>query len=127
MGVPATAAEGRPGWRVVTRWHHEVDRAVAEADTAGFARLVLDGKGRVRGATVVGPRAGESLAELVLAVRLGLRSRDLAGTVHAYPTYGDGPWNAAIADVRAQLAAPRAAWAVGVLVTLRRRWLGLRR
>ncbi len=127
VGVPATAAEGRPGWRVVTRWHHEVDRAVAEADTAGFARLVLDGKGRVRGATVVGPRAGESLAELVLAVRLGLRSRDLAGTVHAYPTYGDGPWNAAIADVRAQLAAPRAAWAVGVLVTLRRRWLGLRR
>ncbi|WP_198954540.1 NAD(P)/FAD-dependent oxidoreductase [Kineosporia sp. R_H_3] len=126
VGVPATDADGRPGWRVVTRRHDEVDRAVAEADTAGFARLVLDGKGRVRGATVVGPRAGESLAELVLAVRLGLRSRDLAGTVHAYPTYGDGPWNAAIADVRAQLATPRAARAVGVLVGLRRRWLGLR-
>lgn len=123
VGASAADGETRPGWRVVTRDHDEVDRAVAEADTTGFARLVLDGKGRVKGATIVGPRAGESLAELVLAVRLRLRTRDLASTVHAYPTFGDGPWNAAIADVRAQLDAPRHAWVVGVLVGLRRRWL----
>jgi pyruvate/2-oxoglutarate dehydrogenase complex dihydrolipoamide dehydrogenase (E3) component len=127
VGFSAQDAATRPGWRVVTRRHDEVDRAIAEADTSGFARLVLDGKGRVMGATVVGPRAGESLAELVLAVRLGLRARDLAATVHAYPTYGDGPWNAAIADTREQLAAPRAAWAIGVLASLRRHWLDLRR
>jgi hypothetical protein len=38
-------------------------------------------------------------------VRSGLRARDLAGTVHPYPTYANGPWDAAIDDVRARLAA----------------------
>jgi pyruvate/2-oxoglutarate dehydrogenase complex dihydrolipoamide dehydrogenase (E3) component len=82
-----------------------VDRAVADGRTDGFTRLVLDRRGRVRGATVVGPRAGETLGELTLAVRNGLRARDLAGTVHPYPTYANGPWDAAIADVRARLGA----------------------
>ncbi len=122
---PDEAAE-REGWRVVTRSHDDVDRAVADADTAGFSRLVLDGRGRVVGASLVGPRAGESLAELTLAVRKRMSVRDLAGTIHPYPTYGDGSWNAAIADVREQLAAPRAARAVRALRGLRRRWLDLR-
>ena|GEM_PF-223251 len=34
----------------------------------------------------------------LLAVNQGLRTRDLAGITHPYPTYNDGPWNAAIAD-----------------------------
>ncbi len=50
----------------------EVDRAVVEDKTVGFTRLVLDGRGRIVGATVVWPRAGETLAELNLAVRKGL-------------------------------------------------------
>ncbi len=128
----AVGTRGGPGRRtggarrVVTRAHVDVDRAVAEGATAGFSRLVLDRSGRVVGATLVGPRAGESLAELVLAVRLGLKARQLAGTVHAYPTYGDGPWNAAIADVRDRLAAPGTARLVRGLAGIRRRWLALR-
>ena len=46
-----------------------------------------------------------------MAVKLGLRTRDLAGVIHPYPTFNDGPWNAALADVRAQLDAPLAAGA----------------
>ncbi len=96
-------------------WSHaHVDRAVAEGETGGFTRLVVDKRGRVLGATVVGPRAGETLGELTLAVRHGLTTRDLAGATHAYPTYNDGPWNAAISDVQDQLDAPvarRAFWA----------------
>jgi len=103
--------------------HTHVDRAIAEADTAGFSRLALDRRGRVVGATVVGPRAGETLGELTLAVRRGLRTRDLAATTHAYPIYNDGVWNAAIADVRARLAAPGSARATSVLAAARRRWL----
>lgn len=119
VGVDTGA--GRPdGIRVVTVGHRDVDRAVAEADTDGFTRLALDRRGRIVGATVVGPRAGESVAELVLAVRRGLRSRDLAAVVHAYPTYNDGAWNAAIADVRSQLESPRARRVIRVLVGLRR-------
>jgi pyruvate/2-oxoglutarate dehydrogenase complex dihydrolipoamide dehydrogenase (E3) component len=132
VGVPAgdagtgTGTGAGTGRRVVTRPHADVDRAVTEGATTGFSRLVLDRAGRVVGATLVGPRAGESLAELVLAVRLGVKARQLAGTVHAYPTYGDGPWNAAIADVRDRLSAPGTARLIRVLAWARRRWLHLR-
>lgn len=75
------------------------------------------------GATVVGPRAGETLGELCLAVRHQMRTKDLAGTTHAYPTYNDGAWNAAIADVRTRLSAPAASRATQILTSARRRWL----
>jgi len=70
--------------------HRHVDRAVAEHHTGGFSRLVLDRRGCVVGATLAGPRAGEALAEVALAIAKGLRPRALAGTMHAYPTYADG-------------------------------------
>ena len=105
----------------VRHWSNEhVDRAVAESSTEGFTRLVIDRRGRILGATVVGPRAGETLAELTLAVKQGLRTRDLAGTTHPYPTYGDGPWNAAIADVQQRLGHPGTALAIRALTTWRR-------
>ncbi len=129
--APEIAAVGaradEPGVTVRTVTHSDVDRAVAEGRTAGFTRLVLDRRGRVVGATVVGPRAGEVLAELTLAVRLGLRARDLASTMHPYPTFGDGAWNAAVAEVRTRLAAPVARRGTAVLVALRRRRLDTRR
>ena len=86
------------------RWDHDrVDRAVAERATSGFTKLVVDDEHRIVGATVVGPRAGESLGELALAIKHGMSTRDLAGLTHPYPTFNDGPWNAALADVRASL------------------------
>lgn len=124
VGVRTDRAE--VGMRVLTWDHADVDRAVADADVVGFSRLVVDRRGRVVGATLVGPRAGESLAEVVVAVRHRLRTRDLAGSTHAYPTYGDGAWNAAIADVRAGLRRPAAARAVGAASGMRRAWLGAR-
>ncbi len=108
------------GLTVRTVEHVEVDRAIAEQQTAGFSRLVLDGKGRVVGATIVGPRAGESLAEAVLAARHGLRARDIAAATHAYPTYSDGLWKAAIAQVQAQLAGGVTGRAVKAMAAVRR-------
>ncbi len=93
----------RHGLTVHTVHHDELDRARAEDTCRGVTRLVLDRRGRLVGASIVGPRAGESLAELVLAAKRGLRARDLAAAMHAYPTYGDGPWKAAIADVQQRL------------------------
>lgn len=101
--------------------HDQVDRAIAEDITRGITRLVLDRRGRVVGACIVGPRAGESLAELVLAARHGLRARDLAASMHAYPTYADGVWKAAIAQVQDGLTSPIAARATRVLASFRRR------
>lgn len=122
---PEVAAIGAgEGARTVTVEHDEVDRAVADGDTAGFTCLVLDGKGRLVGATIVGPRAGESLGELSLAVTQGMRTRAIAGAIHAYPTYSDGVWKAAVADTVESLASGTAARALGVLAGARRRWVG---
>ncbi len=98
----ATADPG-PGRRVLAEPLRRADRAIAEQSTEGFTRLVVDGRHRVQGATVVGPRAGEALAELTLAVSRGLTTAHLTGAMHAYPTYADPQWNAAIADVRSRL------------------------
>jgi pyruvate/2-oxoglutarate dehydrogenase complex dihydrolipoamide dehydrogenase (E3) component len=102
VGLQATDAASR-GHRIVTRDHEHVDRAVTEAKTDGYTQLVVDRRGRVLGGTVVGPRAGETLGEISLAVKNRLTTSDIAGTTHAYPTYNDGLWNVAVADVRHRL------------------------
>ncbi|HEY1157047.1 MAG TPA: FAD-dependent oxidoreductase [Arthrobacter sp.] len=108
------AAEAR------TVWHSHLDRAITQDRTNGFTRLLVGRGGRVLGGTIVGPRAGESLAELSLAVHKKLRTSDIAGTTHAYPTYSDGIWNAAIQDVRQRLASPPTRTAIKLLSRLRR-------
>ncbi len=122
VAAVGVSTEPRPGRDVVYWSHAHVDRAVAEASTSGFTKLVVDGKGTIVGATIVSPRAGESLGELTLAVRHGLKTRDLAGTTHPYPTFNDGPWNAAISDVQDRLTRAPYARAIRVLATARR-WL----
>ena len=99
--APADAADAGC---VVREVHHEhTDRAIAEGNTVGFTRLVVDRKGRVRGAVIVGPRAGESIGEASLAVKQKISTSAIASTTHPYPTYSDALWNAAIADVRVRL------------------------
>ncbi|GAA4697524.1 Pyruvate/2-oxoglutarate dehydrogenase complex, dihydrolipoamide dehydrogenase (E3) component [Promicromonospora umidemergens] len=122
VGTPTWAHDGGPDPRTLTREHVDVDRAQAEGRTDGFSRLALGARGRILGGTVVGPRAGESLAEVTLAVRKRLTATDLAGTTHPYPTYGDGVWNAAISAVQDRLAAPTTRWLLTGLVALRRAW-----
>jgi len=112
-----------PDLHVVVRDHAHLDRAVAESDVHGFTKLVVDARGRILGATLVGPRAGETLGELSVAVRHGMRTRDLAGTTHAYPTYNDGAWNASVDDIQARLRRPAMARTISVLSTGRRRWV----
>ncbi len=127
---PEIAAVGLDTDRVRARlrtidWSHShVDRAVTEGASNGFVRLVVDRRGHVLGATVVGPRAGETLGELTLAITRGLTTRDLAGVTHAYPTYNDGPWNAAVADVQDQLERPGTRRILGALARARSWWVG---
>lgn len=86
--------------------HADVDRAVTDGATSGHTSLGFDRRGRIVGAVVVAPRAGEVLAELTLAIRAGMKSRDLAATIHAYPTYADGAWKASIEQVQGSLRRP---------------------
>ena len=130
---PEVAAVGEPTWpqrpdrRLLTTRLTSADRAIAEQNTDGFTRLVVDDRHRLRGATVVGPRAGEALAELTLAVTQGLTTSHLTSAIHAYPTYADPQWNAAIGDARRRLARPVARRVIGALLLARRVSAVLRR
>ena len=75
------------------------------------------------GATVVSPRAGETMGELTMAVSRRLSVRDLAGITHAYPTFNDGPWRAAVNDVDATLRRFPMNRGLSLVVGLRRWWL----
>lgn len=125
VAAVGVTTDGPPdGLRVLMWQHTHVDRAVTEARTSGCTKLTVDSRGRVLGATVVGPRAGETLGELTLAIKQGLRTRHLAAVTHAYPTWNDGAWNAAIADLRDQLERPGvASRGIKTLSSTRRRWL----
>ena len=76
----------------------EVDRARAEGETEGFAKLITDPKGRILGAAIVGAHAGELIAECVLAVSKGMKAGDLSAAIHAYPTLAS--INRRVADQR---------------------------
>jgi pyruvate/2-oxoglutarate dehydrogenase complex dihydrolipoamide dehydrogenase (E3) component len=122
--APAEAAAN--GWTVRRIEHRSLDRAITDRATEGFTTLVLDGRGRLVGATVVGPRAGETLGELTLAVRNRLSVGDVAGTTHAYPTFNDGAWNGAVAQARKRLRKPPTGPLLHVAVLARRWWLDRR-
>jgi pyruvate/2-oxoglutarate dehydrogenase complex dihydrolipoamide dehydrogenase (E3) component len=72
--------------RVYTQAFHDVDRAVVEGETAGFVKLVGTRGGKLLGAQIVGPAAGEYINEVALAMQRGLGLGDLANTTHVYPT-----------------------------------------
>ncbi|QYH34983.1 NAD(P)/FAD-dependent oxidoreductase [Salinibacterium sp. M195] len=118
----ADAVEGKH--RVFTGEHGATDRAIAEGDDDGFAQIVVDSRGRVLGGTIVGPRAGESLGELTVAVSAKLSTSTLASATHAYPTFTDALWNAAIADVQHRLQSGVVKSGIQVLVRVRRAMLG---
>ncbi len=64
----------------------DVDRARAEGETEGFAKLVTDRRGRLLGAAIVGADAGELIAECVLAIGKQMSVDDVSAAIHAYPT-----------------------------------------
>ncbi len=68
----------------------DVDRAVLDGETEGFARVHMDKKsGRILGATLVSAHAGESIGEIVLAMNQGLGLGALSATIHPYPTQAE--------------------------------------
>jgi pyruvate/2-oxoglutarate dehydrogenase complex dihydrolipoamide dehydrogenase (E3) component len=97
IGLSAAEARERLGRDPLVLRHDyaESDRALTAATARGFAKLVTGRRGRLLGATVVGPAAGESIAELGALIRQGGTAADLSQAIHAYPTYSEGPARAA--------------------------------
>ncbi|MCC6470529.1 MAG: FAD-dependent oxidoreductase [Alphaproteobacteria bacterium] len=90
VGMGEAAARELYGKPIVLRWpFHENDRARAERTTEGFAKVVLDRAGRILGAAIVGPRAGELLQPWCLAIAKGMKIGAMAGLIVPYPTLGE--------------------------------------
>ncbi|MGZ3706365.1 MAG: dihydrolipoyl dehydrogenase, partial [Bdellovibrionota bacterium] len=71
-------------------------KAIASNETDGFAKVIGDKKtGRLIGAAIVGAEASTGIAEMALALEAGLQVEDVALTVHAHPTMGEGTMEAA--------------------------------
>ena len=71
-------------------------RAQALGRTEGMTKWIVDPETeRILGCGIVGPGAGELIAEAALAIEMGCVVRDLTETVHAHPTLGETMMNAA--------------------------------
>ncbi len=87
VGLTTAQAEARYG-EDVDVWRHDLAhsaRGRAEATPEGEV-LVVTAKGRLLGAHVLAPAAGEMIHELGLAIHHGLKLSDVADLVHVYPT-----------------------------------------
>jgi dihydrolipoamide dehydrogenase len=95
-------AAGRP-YKVGTFSFAANGRAKAMQQTAGFVKVVVDEQyDEIEGVHIVGPLAGELIAEAVLAMEFSASAEDLQRTVHAHPTLSEAMHEASLsADKRA--------------------------
>jgi dihydrolipoamide dehydrogenase len=71
-------------------------RAATLGRSDGLTKLVADAEtGRILGAGVTGPGAGELIAEAALAIESALTAEDLAVTIHTHPTLSESLMEAA--------------------------------
>tara|TARA_B100000963_G_scaffold63961_1_gene51897 strand:- start:652 stop:2052 length:1401 start_codon:yes stop_codon:yes gene_type:complete len=78
-------------------------RAKAINEVEGFVKILADEKtDKVLGAHLIGPHAGELIAEIGIAMEFGASSEDIARTCHAHPTFSEAVKEAALSvDKRA--------------------------
>jgi pyruvate/2-oxoglutarate dehydrogenase complex dihydrolipoamide dehydrogenase (E3) component len=87
VGISETEARQKDIAHKVYRFPFaEIDRARTEGETEGFAKIVTDPKGKLLGAAIVGPQAGELIVEYGLALAKGMNAKDISGAIHTYPT-----------------------------------------
>jgi len=78
-------------------------RAKAIDDAEGFVKILADEQtDKVLGAHIIGPHAGELIAEIGVAMEFGASAEDIARTCHAHPTFSEAVKEAALSvDKRA--------------------------
>jgi pyruvate/2-oxoglutarate dehydrogenase complex dihydrolipoamide dehydrogenase (E3) component len=90
-GLTVAEAEKKHGEDVEV-WRQELshsDRARAEGAPEG-AIVVITAKGRLVGAQILAPSAGEMIHELALAINEGMKLAEVASLIHVYPTLSTG-------------------------------------
>ncbi len=121
VGMLARAAIEKYGEENVktVSWHFdENDRAVAERRTEGMIKVTCLKKGKILGATIVGPGAGELIGLWALAISKGMKIGDITGMIAPYPTLGEISKRAAGSWFTPSLFSDRTRFIVGLLQKL---------
>ena len=73
-------------------------RALAVGTTDGFVKILSDARtDTILGAQIIGPHAGDLIAELAVAIEFGASSEDIARSSHAHPTLAEAIKEATLA------------------------------
>ena len=76
--------------------YSKIDRAVTEGESVGLIKIFAKKfSGKILGASVVGAHAGEFISEYAVAMKNGVSLRNIADTMHPYPSWGLGARRAA--------------------------------
>ncbi|MEP7239469.1 MAG: NAD(P)/FAD-dependent oxidoreductase [Devosia sp.] len=89
LSEPVARQRFKTGFSVLRAAYAETDRARAAGEGMGLAKLIVGKDGKILGAGVVGPDAGELVALFGLAMHLGLDSKRLADLPAPYPSYAE--------------------------------------
>jgi pyruvate/2-oxoglutarate dehydrogenase complex dihydrolipoamide dehydrogenase (E3) component len=91
VGLNETEAKEKKVPHEVTRFDlAELDRAIAEGEAHGWIKVITPpGKDKILGATIVGPHAGDLLAEFILAMKHGIGLGKILATIQPYPTLAE--------------------------------------
>lgn len=119
VGLEESAARAAHGEIRILRWpFSENDRAQTERRTDGLVKVVTTARGRVLGASILGPQAGELIQPWTLAVAGKIKLKDLAQTIAPYPTRGEAGKRAAGSFYTETLFGRRTKWLVRQLLRL---------
>ena len=79
-------------------------RAKAIDEPDGFVKILADATSdKVLGVHLIGPHAGELIAEMAIAMEFGASSEDIARTCHAHPTFSEAVKEAALSVDKRQI------------------------
>jgi pyruvate/2-oxoglutarate dehydrogenase complex dihydrolipoamide dehydrogenase (E3) component len=84
-----------------------IDRAIAERRREGVVKIVTHKNGRILGASILAPNAGEMILAWVLAISSKQKIGKMASLIAPYPTYGDASKQAAGRFFTDKLFSPR--------------------
>ena len=94
VGKTAADAAGLSGVRILKWPFSDNDRAIVEGESDGMVKVVTK-KGRVLGASILGPHAGELIQTWQLAIQARLKIAKIANMIAPYPTFGEANKRAA--------------------------------
>jgi pyruvate/2-oxoglutarate dehydrogenase complex dihydrolipoamide dehydrogenase (E3) component len=108
VGLTEASAKAAGDEVKVLSWSFdENDRAQAELSAQGLAKIVLGPKGKILGATIVGPHAGELISLWGLALSSNLKISKIASLLAPYPTLSEISKRAAGSYYTPTLSSPR--------------------